>query len=87
MPKKKQGGLFEQEEPEEEWKKEWAGMPEFLQEDLTSHNSIIVHFKNEEDAAEFAKLVEQTITPRTQSIWYPKAKIDKYMNKRYKRES
>ena len=43
-------------------------------------------FRNEEDAAEFAKLLDQTITPRTQSIWYPKAKIDKYMNKRYKSE-
>lgn len=29
---------------EESWKKDWAGMPEFNQKDITSFNSIIVHF-------------------------------------------
>ena len=60
---------------------EWEGMPEFHQEDKTAMKSIIVHFDSQEAIDNFAELVKQTITPKTRSIWYPKAKIDKYMDK------
>jgi len=62
---------------------EWQGMPEFENEDLTSDSSIIVHFAKPEDRAAFAKLVEQTITEKTRSIWYPKAEVRHFMDKRY----
>lgn len=54
------------------WKKEWKGMPEFIQEDLSSMQSILVHFANKEDRGNFSKLVKQTITAQTKSIWFPK---------------
>ena len=31
----------------EEWKKEWQGMPEYKMEDLTSFRKIVVHFRNQ----------------------------------------
>jgi hypothetical protein len=62
---------------------EWQGMPEFENEDLTSDSSLVVHFAKPEDRAAFAKLVEQTITEKTRSIWYPKAEVRHYMDKRY----
>jgi len=62
---------------------EWKGMPEFNQEDKTAFKSIIVHFKNQKDVNQFSKLVEQTITEKTRSIWYPEAEIDRYADKRY----
>lgn len=65
------------------WEKEWQGMPEFIQEDLSALKSIIVNFASEEDIATFAEIVKQTITLRTQSIWYPEAEIGRYANKRY----
>lgn len=68
---------------EDVWKKEWWGMPEFLQEDLTPHQSILVHFENEEAVEEFAKLTEQTITKLTKSVWFPKAEFETKYNKRY----
>ena len=53
-------------DPNEEWK----GMPEFEQEDKTSYQSIHVHFKNAEEVTEFGKLIGQSLTNKTNSIWY-----------------
>jgi hypothetical protein len=65
------------------WYGEWQGMPEFVQEDQSPNKSVIVHFASYADMAEFAKLVGQRLTPRTQSIWYPEADIGRYADKRY----
>ena len=65
------------------WEEYWQDMPEFVQEDQTASKSIIVHFQNKEDMKAFAKLVNQKIGFKTQSIWYPKAEIDRYINKEY----
>lgn len=54
-----------------DWRKHWKDMPEFHQEDLTSHRKIIIHFRNDEDVEEFAKLIDQKITPKQKSTWYP----------------
>ena len=51
---------------------EWEGMPEFEQEDLSAYKSIIVHFDSPDNMANFSELVNQTITEKTKSIWYPK---------------
>lgn len=49
----------------------WAGMPEFKQEDLTAFKAVLVNFKTQADVDAFAKLVKQTVTPQTRSLWYP----------------
>ena len=67
----------------EAWEDDWEGMPEFEQQDLSPKKSISVHFANYDDMRKFAKLVSQTVTPETQSIWYPAAEIDRYANKCY----
>lgn len=64
------------------WEDEWQGMPEFIQNDLQSFKSIIVHFKDINDLKDFAKLVEQNIGIKTKSIWYPKLKLNEFKNKR-----
>ena len=76
----KQLSLFDNETYHE---KEWKGMPEFNQKDLTPYRTIIVHFKTREDMSAFAKLINQRITPRTQSLWYPEVTIETYADKRY----
>ena len=88
MPKDRdQISLFDASEIEEDWKNKWQDMPEFCHEDLTSQEQIIVHFRNKEDRIAFSKLIEQTVTYRTQSIWFPKATIETYVDKRYTDES
>jgi hypothetical protein len=52
---------------------EWAGMPEFEQEDVTGFKCI-VHFETQEDMAAFEALVGQHIPTNTKAIWYPRKK-------------
>ena len=65
------------------WQEHWKGMPEFVQEDLAPIKTIYVHFETKEDYDAFAKLVGQTLTMNTRSIWYPEAEIGRTFNKRY----
>lgn len=66
---------------QEPWQKEWKGMPEFKQLDMEPWKSVVVHFETEKDMIDFAKLMDQKITFKTPSIWFPKvdptAAIDK----------
>lgn len=73
--------LLDNLEVEESWKKDWSGMPEFNQKDITSFNSIIVHFENRADMDAFSKLIGQKLTYKTRSIWYPEAEIGRMTDK------
>lgn len=61
----------------------WSGMPEFNQEDLEAWGTVKVHFRCDEDRAEFARVVGQLITPNTRSIWFPPAEIGRYADKAF----
>jgi hypothetical protein len=68
---------------EHNWEEHWKGMPEFVQKDKPPFKSIFLHFRNKEDYVAFAKLIEQNLTDKTKSIWYPKLEIDDNMLKRW----
>lgn len=68
---------------ENDWQKEWKGMPEFVQEDLTSYRKIIVHFRNNEDVKRFSELLDQKITPKQPSLWFPEMQPRRYAHLRY----
>ena len=76
--------LFELPDPQKSiWEEEWVGMPEFIQEDLTSHRKIIVHFRNEADVQAFAELMKQKITKKRPSLWFPEMPVRRYADKLY----
>ena len=77
----KQMSFFDIEEFD--YMKEWQNMPEFIQEDLTSYKKIIVHFRNEEDIKKFSELINQEITPKQKSLWFPHMPKRKYSDKLY----
>lgn len=85
MPKDsfKQDFLFQGDEIEKDWEKEWIGMPEFVQEKKEEYAKVIVRFRNEEDLQQFAKLMEQNVNVKTQSIWFPKLTFQDHFSKRY----
>jgi hypothetical protein len=83
MPKEQPLKLFDGIEDTEGWREEWKNMPEFIQNDLEPFQSVIVHFENKKDLDKFSELVDQKITYKTKSIWYPKAEIADNINKRY----
>ena len=62
---------------------ESIGMPELLQEDLSSFRKIFVHFRSDEDVAAFAALIGQQITPKQPSLWYPEMHHRIASNKRW----
>ncbi len=57
---------------ENDWRKEWQGMPEYNNAELKPFQSIRVWFKTQEDYQNFAKLINQNLTEKTITIWYPK---------------
>lgn len=81
--KSNQASLFDQ---DESWKSEWKGMPEFEQENLTSHRKIVVHFRNDEDVKKFSELIGQKITQKQPSLWFPEMPPRRYAHLRYVQE-
>lgn len=53
---------------------EWNGMPEYQAEDKRSFRKITVHFADQEAVDDFAKRLEQVITPKAPFIWHPELK-------------
>tara|TARA_A100000172_G_scaffold81163_1_gene73493 strand:+ start:7301 stop:7888 length:588 start_codon:yes stop_codon:yes gene_type:complete len=62
---------------------EWTDMPEFNQENKMPTRQLIVSFKNEDDIKSFAKLLNQQITDKTKSLWFPEVKNVKQFDKTY----
>jgi hypothetical protein len=79
-PNKNQDVLFGEQEA---WREEWQGMPEFEQENLLSMYSVRVNFATYEDLQKFASAIKQTISTKTQSIWFPKQERKNIFTKRY----
>jgi hypothetical protein len=65
--------LFEIEQDPEHWR----GMPEFKQEDNGPYRQIIVSLEDETALKDFFKLIGQTYTDKTKSVWFP----DRAMNR------
>lgn len=65
------------------WRWHWRGLPSFSHADKTAAESVLVNFESSADREAFAELIGQTVTERTQSVWYPAADIGRYANKRY----
>lgn len=68
------------------WQSEWVDMPEFIQDKQECYAKLIVRFDNEQDLQRFAKIVEQNLSKKTKSIWYPKLKKTSYSEKFYVNE-
>lgn len=62
-------------EVEPDWKDSWRGMPAYDHQDLQPDQTLLVHFRNEQDRQRFATLIGQTLHARTKFVWHPKAEI------------
>lgn len=50
---------------------DWDNMPEFVQEENEAFAKITVRLRSQEDLDKFIELMDQNVTPKTKSIWYP----------------
>ena len=66
-----------------DYDKEWDGMPEFKQDDKMPYRQIIISFDNEDDIENFSTLLNQSITDKTKSLWYPKKEKNILKDKGY----
>ena len=66
-----------------DYDKEWEGMPEFKQDDKMPYRQIIISFENEGDVENFSTLLNQNITDKTKSLWYPKKEKNILKDKGY----
>ena len=62
---------------------EWETMPDYNQDDKTPQSTIYVHFMNDNDRQEFAKLINQQITDKPKTLWYPPQEMMDTKNKAY----
>lgn len=62
---------------------EWTGMPEFESDDINSWHKVVIHFRDDNDLKDFAKLIGQPINNKTRFAWYPFAERHSYITKRY----
>lgn len=62
--------LFENFDTKSFEEKHWQNMPAYQQENKSAQRQIIVSFDNDEQVAEFAKLMNQRITKKTKSLWF-----------------
>ena len=58
-----------------DWEREWWGMPEFVQEDLSPHRTVKVRFPDQESMRGFSDLVDQNVTMDTRYIWFPSQEL------------
>jgi len=49
----------------------WLGMPEFEQEKLMPYAKIIIRVESKADLEELSRRLEQKLTQKTKSIWFP----------------
>lgn len=66
-----------------EWEAHWQGMPEFVQNDNPPFKKLIVNFRNQEDYDTFCSKMDQHMTIKTKTIWYPQLDRDENSLKRW----
>jgi len=57
---------------ENNWQLHWKDMPEFVSNKFSCYHELTIRFASEEDLKDFSKIINQIITKKTKSIWYPK---------------
>lgn len=71
-------------EVQENWHAAWQGMPAYAHRDLTPWQTLAVYFKNDADRYSFAKLLGNTVTDDTKSMWFPAAEVDEVVGLRWR---
>lgn len=64
-------------------RQEWVGMPEFVAEAPGPDINIKIQFRTEEDKIAFGNMINQKISAKTKSVWWPEREADQNFLKRY----
>ncbi len=59
------------------WQDAWWGMPSFEMVDAKPTQRITVNFQTLDDVIEFGRRLGITVTPTTDSVWFPVQSLDR----------
>ena len=66
------------------WKDHWVNLPEYEQERLLPHKMLVVYLDDDESVrSSLAEALEQRITSKTKSVWYPELQRGKHSHLRW----
>lgn len=66
------------------WKAHWVNLPEYEQERLLPHKMLVVYLDDDETVrSRLAEVLEQRITSKTKSVWYPELQRGKHSHLRW----
>ena len=66
-----------------DWKKQWTDMNEYKQENVKYYSNIDFFLEEGFSISKFSELVEQSLTPQTKSLYYPRVEPGANSSKRY----
>lgn len=69
------------------WEQEWQDMPEYSHLDTAPLQQIVINFQTREAVKEFASIIGQNITSKTDTLWFPQKAKWTSLNKVYVDES
>lgn len=58
-------------DPDEWWKEHWKGMHEFVQGNTEPWKTVCVHLRSREDMKILETVLEQRLSEKTKSVWFP----------------
>lgn len=58
-------------DPDEWWKEHWKEMPEFVQGNTEPWKTVYVHLRSREDMKVLEAVLEQRLSEKTKSVWFP----------------
>lgn len=62
----------------------WKGMPEYVVQNLEPKKQLLISFRSEEDMIRFGtEVLDQKVTPKTKSVWWPPKEKDSNSLKRW----
>lgn len=77
------GELLSLPQPKMDAAAEWAGMPQYANEDKQAFHQIVCHFKDQAALDAFAKAIGKAATTSTRFLHFPEVEIERLADKRY----
>ena len=74
---------WEEDQRSQNWKQHWKGMPSYSSKNFEPVKQLMINFRTMEDYEAFGKFINQSLTPKTKSVYWPFIEKDNNSLKRW----